>query len=955
MGKPATGEELLQLLELSQLVHKNLIESLRGQLKTLGPDAQDPQKLALILVKNHVCTAYQVRQLLEGRFKGFYIGKYKFLELLGAGGMGKVYLAEQITMQRLVAIKVVRQNIPKSMQKEVLARFTREARAVAGLQHQNIIRAYDFDQENGVPYFVMEYVEGIDAANQVIKFGPIGYRQAADYIAQTANALHHAHKNGMVHRDIKPGNILVSTDGEIKLLDLGLVACFDGTQNNSITVAENQLGTVDYIAPEQALDSHKVDPRADIYSLGATLYTILCGKVLFPGKSTAQKLLLNQTEYPTPIQQLVPGIPDEFAAIINKMIQKKPEDRFQTAEEVATAVERFTEKIVPPYDPSAVKYRSSDIDQFLGRSPDASQINFNQINSDTPTTTAETSQINSPSEPPQKSNSGPLPGASPATTKADEEFMKAMNEMADLQLPSIPRRRVSSPSGIGRSSGLSSRSKNRKKPVRKNSGDQQRNMVTMIAAISTLSLAVVFIAFYALSTLSANATRARKLEQQLASQTTTDNKSASASNSNPQQTKPQNNNQNKPAPKKKKPQGNQPNSPQDSQPPAGQTPPAQVAATPTPDRTPTPDAVPPTSTTPDNAPSVPNLASNDPVTTSPGNEVDGSNNSQMAASTSQNPDETTPPATTPAPTEMASVPTPPKKPNKKNANKPNSPTPDKPEAPRILTPAERWAAYNQQLHEDASLVWHSSFLKTKDKKEVLKNEAKLAPQPNASLVINRVDSAEGRFDNKLSLRYTNRGVEEYALIPYEAIEKVDFEKGLTAAIWYKADPSNNGSFALLNRGRNFWRIHRINRKDVLQFGIGNPSTSESSEVITHSEFSKGEWHLAVGTIRPLDDAKSEFTLYLDGNKENTASGSTPRSSATTGILVGMAQEASNNLSFQGLIDEFAIFNRPLSEIEVMQMYNAGNLLETPAESTDSTIPAATPVSQNDSSSTLAIE
>ncbi|WP_459555214.1 protein kinase domain-containing protein [Lacunimicrobium album] len=878
MGKPTTGEELLAVLESSQLVHKNLLDTLRTQLKSLGPTAQDPQKLALILIKNKVCTTYQVRQLLEGRFKGFYIGKYKFLELLGAGGMGKVYLAEQITMQRLVAIKVVRQNIPKHMQKEVLARFTREARAVAGLQHHNIIRAYDFDQENGIPYFVMEYVEGIDAANQVIKFGPIPYQQAADYMMQAASALQHAHKNGMVHRDIKPGNLLVATSGEIKVLDLGLVACFDGTQNHSLTVAENQLGTIDYIAPEQALDSHKVDPRADIYSLGATFYTIISGKVLFPGKTTAQKLLLNQMEPPVHIKQHVPDIPDELAAAIHKMLAKKPEDRFQNCEEVIQALTPYSSRIVPPYDPTAVKFRISEIDEYLGRSPEASQINFNLINQDTPTADA---KINSSSDTKKPvSPSGVTKDSGTQSSQAEDEFLKAINEMAELDLPSVPRKKAAAaaarggtatmapPSAINARSTIGSRSRvTNKKPIKKKSNDSQT--VTLVAAISTLMIAVLFIVFYSVSSLfdrdSREVSPSPMTQQQL------DKKIDESKKNQPAETKPASNNVAKN--EEKKPNNNKKNEEKKPK-PEGEKP------------------KPPADTS---------VANKKPDEKPPGVDV----------------------AMTPANTSKTNE----KKPDEK---KPDSKD-DKPATP--ASPEERWLAYTKQMQDDETLVWHSTFLKGKDNKgTAADNQAGKSPIAKAKLASRNIQPAPGRFENKEAVGFQNKLADEFIGVSHEFLQQVDFSKGVTLAVWFRADPENNESYALMNRGRTSWRIHRIKGKGALQFSTGPINTRNQVEVETTSDFTPGDWHQVVGTIRPVaGEEQAVLTVYLDGQKESAKKGPLLTAEVPTGLMLGQAQETTGSrLGFRGLIDEFAIYNRPLSDDEVRQMYEAGNQQPTPA-------------------------
>lgn len=368
----SNGQELFSMLEKSQLLDEEYIAKLRPQMEK--HKQTDPKKLAATLLKNQLITEYQAKQLVNGKYKGFYLARFKLMELLGMGGMGRVYLAEQISMERLVAIKLINIDKGKKQHEQALARFKREAKAVAALHHPNIIQAFDFSDENGLPYIVMEYVEGIDTARIVHKFGPIHWQQAAEYGRQAAEGLQHAHKAGLVHRDIKPGNLLVDSSGHVKILDLGLVSAFDQKKDDSLTVDQDQLGTVDYIAPEQAIDSKSVDARADIYSLGATLYSIMTGRILYPDKTTAQKLLLHQTTDPEPMTNLVKGIPAELAAVISRMLAKKPEQRFQSAKEVADALKPFAEPKSPPYELNAIKYSRAVYEGFLGKSPEAAKI-----------------------------------------------------------------------------------------------------------------------------------------------------------------------------------------------------------------------------------------------------------------------------------------------------------------------------------------------------------------------------------------------------------------------------------------------------------------------------------------------------------------------------------------------------------------------------------------------------
>ncbi|RMG38177.1 MAG: serine/threonine protein kinase, partial [Planctomycetota bacterium] len=371
MRAPRTPEEFIRLLEKSQLLKRSLFEKIKPQLQQFGAEGDTPERLAKSLVKNRILTPYQSAQLLKGRWNGFYIGKYRLLDLLGRGGMGKVYLAEQITMQRVVAVKVVR---PRAASDRVnLARFVREARAVAQLRHPNVVQAYDFDAYGGVPYIVMEYIEGLNCDEILLHFGPVPYPQACDFIMQAAEGLQHAHELGLVHRDIKPGNLIVESTGTLKILDLGLVTCL-GPEDGQLTKRDEHVGTADYLAPEQGLDSRDVDIRADIYSLGCTMYHLLAGHPVFPDRSTTQKLLLHQTTMPTPIRNIVPDVPPEVDAILNKMLAKKREDRFQTPAELAEALAPFAQRRVPPFDLSAIRFKLKDLEPFLKRGPSPSSI-----------------------------------------------------------------------------------------------------------------------------------------------------------------------------------------------------------------------------------------------------------------------------------------------------------------------------------------------------------------------------------------------------------------------------------------------------------------------------------------------------------------------------------------------------------------------------------------------------
>jgi len=330
------ADDFLDLVRRSGLVERDQLNRVLLQLKQEagGKTITDAEFVGQRLVETGLLSRWQCEKLLEGRHKGFFLGKYKLLDHLGTGGMSSVYLAEHVLMQRRVAIKV----LPKARVQDAsyLARFHREARAAAALDHRNIVRAYDVDNDGDIHYLVMEYVEGRDLLVMVKEDGPLDYPAAADYIRQASEGLAHAHEAGLIHRDVKPANLLVDRSGVVKLLDLGL-ARFTGEDYASLTVAndENVLGTADYLAPEQALDSHGVDARADIYSLGCALYYLLTGHPPFCEGTLPQRLMMHQREPPPSIYNDRPDAPDDLVEICLRMMAKRPEDRPQSALEVA--------------------------------------------------------------------------------------------------------------------------------------------------------------------------------------------------------------------------------------------------------------------------------------------------------------------------------------------------------------------------------------------------------------------------------------------------------------------------------------------------------------------------------------------------------------------------------------------------------------------------------------------
>lgn len=260
------------------------------------------------------------------------LGKYRVLRPLGWGGMGSVWLAEHQIMGRLVALKVIR---PELIAKEnAVERFRREVQAAAKLNHHHIATAYDAEQVGAVHFLVMEFIDGETLAERVKK-GPLPVAEACQAIRDAALGLAHAHATGLVHRDVKPGNLMRSKDGLVKVLDFGLVAIQDSAP--TITGENLVMGTTDYIAPEQAEDARAADARSDIYGLGCTLYHLLSGHVPYPELSPLRKIDAHRHQPASPLTHTPPGL----AAIVEKMMAKAPRERFQTALEVADALNPY--------------------------------------------------------------------------------------------------------------------------------------------------------------------------------------------------------------------------------------------------------------------------------------------------------------------------------------------------------------------------------------------------------------------------------------------------------------------------------------------------------------------------------------------------------------------------------------------------------------------------------------
>lgn len=362
MPSSADDEELIRLLAVAASkphgtdvadaaigLVKAEIETLEEEVRKTPPHdlyAEEPQFLEAIQKLAH-CSSPPERSSQsppEGAMRQELgtVGRYRLLEQLGAGGMGTVYKAIDPRLDRVVALKVLP---AERMGTEAVARFQREARAMAKLQHDNIVRVFDADEHQGTHFLVMECIDGCDLSRLVRQHGSLQPTDACEIIRQAALGLAHAHEHGLVHRDIKPSNLMLTRGGQVKLLDLGLARLREEPhEGEELTAASQIMGTADYMAPEQAGDSHDVDIRADIYSLGCTLYRLVTGEVPYPSpefKTNAQKVAGHIARPFPDVAAKQATVPAGLANVLRRMVAKQPDDRFATPAEVAAALAPF--------------------------------------------------------------------------------------------------------------------------------------------------------------------------------------------------------------------------------------------------------------------------------------------------------------------------------------------------------------------------------------------------------------------------------------------------------------------------------------------------------------------------------------------------------------------------------------------------------------------------------------
>jgi serine/threonine protein kinase len=321
MAKQLSLSDFLAVLTKSQLLEPERVQAFCGQQQEVLSAAT----LAERMVAAGLLTRFQSSHLLRGRWHRYFIGPYKVMDRIGTGTNSQVYLCEHTRMKRRAAVKVLQAD--KARSAEAVKRFEREAMAAAAIRHPNIVHAYDLGRDDRLHYLVMEYVDGRSLLQLLGDEGRMAPRQVALLLWQAASGLHVAHQAGVVHRDVKPSNLMVSRDGRLKILDLGL-ARYTGDDEN-LTRGGAVLGLAAYIAPEQATDSHNVDARADIYGLGATFWLAVTGK---------KPPVYGQFAPPPPRTPAEAAEYDHLIGVIRKMMALRREDRYQSAAEVVEAI-----------------------------------------------------------------------------------------------------------------------------------------------------------------------------------------------------------------------------------------------------------------------------------------------------------------------------------------------------------------------------------------------------------------------------------------------------------------------------------------------------------------------------------------------------------------------------------------------------------------------------------------
>ncbi len=331
-----TSADILSRIENSGVFAKDELETLHSSISSVDQNVSG-EKIIKELLRINWLTPFQASAIWENNVQRLVFGNYVILEELGRGGMGVVWKARHRRMQRIVALKVLPESV--SNDASTIARFHREVVAAARLNHPNIVTAFDADEVEGSHFLVMEYVDAHDLSWITKKRGLLSIAQVIECVIQTARGLEYAHSQGVIHRDIKPGNLLLDNNGTVKILDMGLARFESETEQAELTMTNATMGTVDFMAPEQAEDAKSADARADIYSLGMSLYYLLIGKSAYRGDSMMARLIAHR-EKPIPsLCEINPKIPRELDHIFQRMVAKKIGDRIQSMTEVISSLQ----------------------------------------------------------------------------------------------------------------------------------------------------------------------------------------------------------------------------------------------------------------------------------------------------------------------------------------------------------------------------------------------------------------------------------------------------------------------------------------------------------------------------------------------------------------------------------------------------------------------------------------
>lgn len=343
---PPDNDELPSFGQFLQTIRRSgLLEEkpLRAWLATLPPEfQQDPRYVAEALVRAGKLSRFQASMILKGMARGLILGPYQILAQIGKGGMGTVYLARDSRTQALVALKILS---PRKAREEerMIARFQREMELSRKVDHPNLCKTFESGILNHVLYLAMEFIPGKTLTRVVQDEGTLPVPRLARLMAGVATGLIHAHERGLIHRDLKPGNIMITPHDQAKVLDLGL-AFVEGEVVEDIQVVGGSgyiVGTMDYIAPEQTYDPTAVDGRADLYSLGCTIYYALTGRTPFPGGTNKEKIQRHRSEEPPPLLDLRPDLPRGFVALVRRLMAKNPETRTASAKEAEEQLLRW--------------------------------------------------------------------------------------------------------------------------------------------------------------------------------------------------------------------------------------------------------------------------------------------------------------------------------------------------------------------------------------------------------------------------------------------------------------------------------------------------------------------------------------------------------------------------------------------------------------------------------------